>query len=225
MRRISSALLMTGLLLAAAARGQDSSRPPWKWTDEERIAKRYDPASMRSRENAYVAGTEGAAVAAGRDVVQGDKNPELFLPFELYQDLLMRVFSPVPEASQVFRDVYQSKSGGIRIDDDFWQRLERTARPYLDSIETQRALAKEYQTAHPGRRAEIDRQAEDFGKEACRLNAQNLETARATFGREAFDRFLYEAVATGTSSISVNGTSVDSDLSADHLRYLAGGCQ
>ncbi|MEP7012583.1 MAG: hypothetical protein ABJC13_19855 [Acidobacteriota bacterium] len=224
MRMISSALLITGLLLAAAARGQDSPRPPWKWTDEERISKRYDPSSMRSRENAYVAETEGALDAAGRDVVQGDKNPELFLPIELYQDLLMRAFSPLPEASQGFRDEYQSKSGGIRIDNDFWQRLEQVARPYLDSIKAQRALAKEYQTAHPGRRAEIDRQAEEFGKKDCRLHAQSLETARATFGREAFDRFLYEAIAPGTLSVSVYGTSVDSNVSADHLRYLAGGC-
>ncbi len=225
MRRITAALPMVVLTFAVAARGQGSQRPPWKWTDEERIAKRYDPASMHSREDAYVAKTEGAAVAIGRDVVDGDKNPGLFLPIDLYRALLMRAFSPVPEASQVFRDGYQSKSGGLRIDDDFWQRLERTARPYLDSIETQRALGKEYQTAHPGRRAEIDRQADEFGKEDCRLRVQNLETARATFGREAFDRFLYEAVAPGSFSTSVNGTSDDSLISADHLRYLAGGCQ
>lgn len=216
MRRISSALLMTGLLVAAAARGQDSPRPPWKWTDEERIAKRYDPSSMRSRESAFFADTP----SAGRDVVQGAKNPELFLPWELYQSLLMRAFSPLPEASQVFRDVYQERFGGAWFGDDFWQRLERTARPCLDSIETQRALAEEYQTAHPGRRAEIDRQADEFSKKDCRLRVQNLEAARATFGREAFDRFLYEAVAP-----SMFSASVDNFVSADHLRYLAGGCQ
>ncbi|MEP7013376.1 MAG: hypothetical protein ABJC13_23900 [Acidobacteriota bacterium] len=225
MRRIAAALLIVVPTLAGAAHGQDSPRPPWKWTDEERIAKRYDPSSMHSRENDYIAKTEGAAVAIGRDVVDGDKNPELFLPSEVYQGLLRRAFSSVPEASQVFRDGYQSKSGGLRIDDDFWQRLERTARPYLDSTKAQLALVKEYQTAHPGRRAEIDRQADERGITDCRLVIQNLEAARATFGREAFDRFLYEAVAPGMSSISVNGASVDSYLSADHLRYLAGGCQ
>ena len=225
MRRIAAALLMVVPTLASGAHGQDSPRPPWKWTDEERIAKRYDPSSMRSREDAYVAETEGAAVAKGRDVVQGDKNPELFLPSELYRGLLMRAFSPVPEASQGFRDGYQSKSAGLRIDDDFWQRLERTARPYLDSIKAQLALVKEYQTAHPGRRAEIDRQDDERGMTDCRLVIQNLEAARATFGREAFDRFLYEAVAPSMLSASVFGTSDDSYVSADHLRYLAGGCQ
>ncbi len=225
MRRITAALPMIVLTFAVAARGQESQRQPWKWTDEERIAKRFDPSSMHSREDAYVAKTEGAAVAIGREVVDGDKNPELFLPTELYRNLLMRAFSPVPEASQVFRDVYQSKSGGLRIDDDFWRRLERTARPYLDSIETQRALGKEYQTAHPGRRAEIDRQEAERGMTDCRLVIQNLASARATFGWEAFDRFLYEAVAPGSFSMSVNGTSDDSLISADHLRYLAGGCQ
>lgn len=219
MSQIASAVFMTGLFLAAAARGQDSPRPPWKWTDEERLAKRYDPSSMRSRESAFFADTPGAT-PAGRDVVQGAKDPELFLPWELYQSLLMRAFSPLPEASQVFRDVYQERFGGAWFGGDFWQRLEQTARPYLDSIKTQRALAKEYQEAHPGRRAEIDRQADEFGKEDCRLRVQSLETVRATFGREAFDRFLYEAVAASSFH-----ASVDNFVSADHLRYLAGGCQ
>jgi hypothetical protein len=132
----------------------------------------------------------------------------------------MRTFSPLPEASQVFRNEFQSRFGGAWFDGDFWQRLEQAARPYLDSIKAQRALAKEYQVAHPGRRAEIDRQGDERDKEACRLRAQSLETVRATFGREAFDRFLYEAVAPG-----IFHASVDSYVSADHLRYLAGGCQ
>lgn len=208
------------LLLAGPVLGQDPTKKNWQWTDEERLARRYDLSSMHSRESAYIAKTEGAAVAAGRDVVEGDRNPELFLPFELYRGLLMRAFSPLPEASQVFRDGFQERSGDEWFGHDFWQRLEQTARPYLDSIEAQRSLAKEYQTAHPGRRAEIDRQSEDFGKADCRLRAQNLEAARAIFGREAFDRFLYEAVAPDMMMISVS-----SEVSADHLRHLAGGCQ
>ncbi len=219
MRRIAAVLLIAVLTLAAGVRGQDSPQPPWRWTDEERLAKRYDPSSMRSRESAYIADTAGA-LPAGRDIVQGAKDPALFLPFELYRSLLMRTFSPLPEASQVFRDGYQERFGGAWFGGDFWQRLEQTARPYLDSIRAQRALAKEYQEAHPGRRAEIDRQADEFGKTDCRLRVQSLETVRATFGREAFDRFLYEAVAA-----SMVHASVDSYVSADHLRYLAGGCQ
>jgi hypothetical protein len=175
---------------------------------------------MRSRESAYIADIAGAT-PAGRDVVQGNKNPELFLPFELYQDLLMRAFSPVPEVSQAYRDEYLSRSGGSRFDNDFWQRLEQTARPYLDAIKAQRALVKEYQEAHPGRRAEIDRQADARGTEDCRLLVQSLETVRATFGREAFDRFLYEAVASSMTHASGSGGGI----SADQLRYLAGGCQ
>ena len=220
MRRISSLFFMACLSVAMAARGQDSPRPAWQWTDEERLAKRYDPSSMRSRESAYVERSEGRVVAAGRDIVQGERDPELFLPFELYQSLLMQAFSPLPEASEVFRDGYKERSGGAWFGDDFWQRLEQSARLYLDSIKAQRARAKEYQTAHPGRRAEIDLEADEFGKAACRLRIQSLETVRATFGREAFDRFLYEAVAPSQFS-----SSVDSDVTADRLRYLAGGCQ
>lgn len=219
MRRISPALLVTALFLADGARGQDSPRPAWQWTEEERIAKRYDPSSMRSREGAFFADTPGP-LHRGRDVVEGAKNPALFLPFELFQSLLMKTFSPLPEASQVFRDVYQERFGGAWFGDDFWQRLEQTARPYLDSIRTQRARAKEYQEAPPERRAEIDSQADELGQEACRLRVQSLETVRAAFGREAFDRFLYEAVAA-----SMFHASVDSHVSADHLRHLAGGCQ
>ena len=219
MRKIVAGFCLSLLFLSAPILGHDPAKEIWQWTDEERLTERFDAASMRSRESAYLANKTGVP-AMGRDVVRGETNPELFLPFELYQSLLRQAFSSSPEASQVFRDGFQERYGGKWFGDDFWRRLEQTARPYLESLKAQLALATEYQGARPGRRAEIDREADDSGTAACRLLAQNLEAARTAFGREAFDRFLYEAVAPGQFSVSVVG-----DVNADQIRFLAGGCR
>lgn len=73
----------TGLGVAA---GRASSSPPtaqkakakpaWEWTDEERLAARYDPANLQARRGAYQK-KMGAKATPEYDSIEGKKNPEL----------------------------------------------------------------------------------------------------------------------------------------------------
>src|SRR5258708_14734525 len=84
------ALACAALALTSLA----SSKRPWEWTDDERIASRFAAQEIEQRANAYKAShpkttldarTSGVGV---RYVIDGRRNPELFMRHELFEDLL-----------------------------------------------------------------------------------------------------------------------------------------
>jgi len=89
-------LLLSGLL-AMPLSGADSVRQPaWSLTTEERLAIRLDAAKMRQRE---IARSESQRSVTAEPVVpryetyviDGCRDPELFLPTELFDALLLRL--------------------------------------------------------------------------------------------------------------------------------------
>jgi hypothetical protein len=102
---------MLVLLIGSAAKAEvrksgDIAKPAWEWTVDERLAQRFAPKAMEARAAEHAAEeraflrrfpeaandfpeTKGTGSPQhDTDSIDGDKTPELFLPFELFDHLL-----------------------------------------------------------------------------------------------------------------------------------------
>lgn len=74
------------------AQTSERRKQPWDYTDEERLEKRFDPASIRERAEQEFAESRlprTESLPETRNFIDGRKNPELFMPWELFQTMLM----------------------------------------------------------------------------------------------------------------------------------------
>lgn len=193
------------LLIATLSEAGSAGRRPWQWTVEERLALRFDPEHIKARRLAQQAddpraATDGSATGtAGRRVtiygIDGARNPELFLPHELFDGLLTG-FTPDLELRARQRQSFARAIRAFGYDDaEFWRRLEVVSAEYV-------ALK------YDGR---ADRTA------LCRARHAALQAARNTFG--GFDVFLYTVIA--PSARKAVTSEVDD---AARLRDEAVGC-
>jgi hypothetical protein len=202
-----------------------SAKPAWEWSDEERVRVRFDPTSVRERAAAHAAGITQPSVHSQAQpseqsrpsqqyFIDGSRNPELFLPDELLDSLLVGLHS-----NAAFRtNARHALAGGIRemgyAEDEFWARLQRLSAPYL-------ALK-----SHPGngnllRLKTPDGKLASFPIDVDRCVARHnlLQAARTTFGAEKFQRFLYTEVAPEVQ----RGEAAQIDPSQE-LLFVARGC-
>lgn len=196
------ALLLIATLSDAGATG----RRPWQWTVEERLAVRFDPEHIKARRLAQLAddpraATDGSATGtAGRRVtiygIDGARNPELFLPHELFDGLLTG-FTPDLELRARQRQSFARAIRAFGYDDaEFWRRLE--------------VVSAEYVALKYG-----DGRADWTAR--CRARHAALQAARNTFG--GFDVFLYTVIAPSARKV------VTSDVDdAARLRDETAGC-
>lgn len=206
--------IVLGLTLAALPSSSAAqSKAAWDWTVDERLAARFDPAKIRERDEAYVAKYSAAhpelrsehdtAHTGLRYRIDGTRNPELFLPHELFDHLLRGVASEERMRSNVR---WESAAGlrGAGFDPDlFWPALESLSASYIPWI---------------GKRGGLSRHD---AYERCHARYVALEAARQRFGATQFDRMLYTVVA--PQSQFVVGTSFPNP--AEDLRREATGCQ
>ncbi len=133
------ACLLGALLFAASGQAQslaEAERRPWEWTLEERLKERLDAVKIRERDAAAdpreTAGSSNktddiAVVAKDRPFeyrIDGRRNPELFLSFELVDTLLTGLsHDEATRASQ--RQHKQKAIRSLGYDDQaFWASLE-----------------------------------------------------------------------------------------------------
>lgn len=220
MRDVGAAVLACLLLCAAPVQTQDyDANPPpvpqkrsWEWSIEERLAHRFHPAAIRARASAYRAAHpsveqhDGGLAANQRPdsrrgvsyVIDGTRNPELFLPHENFQTLLTGVVAPEPLRGQQ-RAYYRAAIIDFGFDDvDFWRDLEAAVAPFLS----------------------VSADAFDGSDDMCRARHKALESARAYFGATLFDRFMYTVVAPSKQHAS---TTNEVDPAAA-LRRNGAGC-
>jgi hypothetical protein len=213
------AIVVRGGALGAQPAGVDSPRPsepehkqPWEWTIEERLAARLDPVNIAERHEVEEIKDRAAGIVrraranAGphRHSIDGDRNPELLLPHELFDNLVTGLAS-----GELRRRKRESLRAGILasgFDEElFWSQLYSAASEYVD----------EY--AYPRSDGAVVR--EDRGR--CRASFTALTNARQIFGQDRFDRFLYEVVA---PRIRLAWATTAEDP-ATELRFVTGGCQ
>ncbi|HJQ35680.1 MAG TPA: hypothetical protein VKB93_00945 [Thermoanaerobaculia bacterium] len=204
----------------------------WEWTLEERLAKRLDVQQIRERDAAREenVGTPQWMRVPGAEspqyVIDGQRDPELFMPFELFVSLLRGVTPPTPGIDPTSRDFareqYRSRIAEFGWQEElFWKTVEIASAEYLRYDTERLALRLEQiQTLPPPeRRRKLEGQIEGLSHKQCVARAEALRTVRAKLGAESFDRFLYGVVAPGMALMSSDPDD------ASRLRFLEGGCR
>jgi len=221
--------VLIGLIAALAAANvsaqsaKSSPKTIWNWTIDERLAQRFDRDSIQERALAYRPGnaevrsqsmpanSDGAATTPHFEyIIDGHRNPELFLPHELY-DMLLSGLTPDESLRIKQRSFYEPLLKQMGYDAAaFWNALTSVNGEYL--------LVK-FGDRPSGFASKATMQAEVNAR--CRARFKALEAARRLFGRTAFDRLLYTVIApTTTESMS---TTSDAHLE-DDLRSAERGC-
>ena len=142
--------------------------------------------------------------------IDGAENPDLFLPFELFGQLLRGVDWNVPA---IDRDVERAilapkiKSFGYE-PGTFWAALGTVSKRYFEVRDGTQPSASSHAKPKAAQHIAL-----------CRERQTALAAARSYFGHEKFDRFLYQVVAPTLSSSS------RAPDEAQGLRYMAGGCR
>jgi hypothetical protein len=218
---------------AEAPKSSDVQKPAWEWTVNERLAKRFAPQAMEARaaeheakdkallsrfpeaanEFPEVKGTGSSQQAT--DSIDGDKTPELFLSFELFDHLLdMGLTSGADFES---RTIIEERAVALGFGRELWKRLGKAAAPYLElQRENERRARAQRSPSRPVDSLKMDNDAIHY----CRARAQALAAAKAEFGVEPLLRLLYLGVTPtfGKSYVVKDGT-------ADRLRFIEGGCR
>ena len=172
MKRLLIAVLVSIPLLAQS---------PEEWDIERRLAERFDETRNAERVAALVARfpqlafkPEENAPGSRYYVIEGERNPELFLPHELFEGLVDKI-----EPGKTPPDAFGTNLSDFGFDAaTFWPKLEQLSAGY-------REIQYKYKTAE-------ERVAR------CRALIDAFDAARAAFGRKEFDAFLYKAVASAT---------------------------
>ncbi|HKO54863.1 MAG TPA: hypothetical protein VJ276_03230 [Thermoanaerobaculia bacterium] len=204
------------LLLAA------TEKPAWQWTDQERIAARVDRAHAQARvqaarsagdvQAASTMATDGKQVT---DVIDGKRNPELFLPTELFEAAI-NLGLIIPDD---WRETWANGAAAAGLPADFWERLPVVAEPFVNDLRRRQDLFELARDADAGERVKYDRQLAALAATLCRDRAMSLAAARKEFG-EPLDRFLYLTVAAGKSI-----TWFDEDQDRAYLEQHSRGCR
>jgi hypothetical protein len=205
------------VLLALAALPSFSiaqERTPWEWTIEQRLDARFDPIRIRERDEAYVAKYRAAhpELRADKDRaphtgmryrIDGARNPELFLPHELFDHLLRGVTSEAGMRSRMRQNSAADLKAAGFDPNSFWPALESLSAQYLPLMQRQGS------------------QSRGDHYEKCHARYAALQSARKWFGPTTFDRMLYTVIASKTD-FSV-GTSFPNPK--EDLRREANGCE
>lgn len=201
-------LVVLALFVIAVAGSSSASEPvlkqAWEWSVEERIASRTSVGLARERMRPSNAQERGLA-----DRFTGKTHRELFLPYEVFESLMNMGFDGDAQSSQTGRKGFARDLKRHGLPGDFWERLWTLSAVYWTNARAMKDLDP--------------RSADDAAalKHAalCRSRAQALAAARAEFGQERFDRFLYEVIAVKMFYFA------DRLPEREILRKLDGGCR
>ena len=158
-------------------------KPAAEWTDEERIAARYDPVLIAERNEAHykehpedreVPSASAYSAPEHRTTsitVDGKRNPELLLPHELFEGIVAGVDPDHPDLRIRQRALLAPGLRELGIScDQFWADLSATASDYART-----------RWSRP--------------KDLCIMRNAALQAAEAKIGRETLYRVFYEVMA------------------------------
>src|ERR1041385_1301564 len=178
------ALLIASVSFGGADSMRQQAKAAWDWTVDERLAARLETVSP-TRGKRIVAAAAGTSQGGGGGFVtatiDGRKNPELFLPHELF-DALLTGFMADESLRAKQRGLYWPLIPSLGHDDEqFWSILQ--------------SLSSSYLPYRFGSRTGSKQDVAEWTAAKCRERYRALETARTIFGRRDFDRLLYVVVA------------------------------
>lgn len=124
------------------------------------------------------------------NVIDGTRDPELFTPPELFDELVSAAY----HADVEVRELEDDFDG--RLPADFWARLQAALAPYLAIVSETRGLVGQIGAADRFERARLEALLDDSTIRACSARSRAMQSARRELG-DLFDRFLYDAVTDG----------------------------
>jgi hypothetical protein len=142
---------------------------------------------------------------------------ELFLPFEVFRNFVDLAFDP--RSRDTFRHFSVGEVRNAGLPPDFWERLDPIIAFHVADVRAERDLLTSRSKLSGPARARVAAALELKRADVCRSRANALAAARKTFGREHFDRFLYEYVAINMFQIT------DRLATAEQFRQWEGGCR
>src|ERR1051325_4189236 len=201
-------------------------RPAWQFTDQERVALRTNPALARERVaerrervgggKLHATSLDGQQLA---DSLDGRTHPELFLPFEVFRHFVVLAFAEDARLRDIVRHGMDADVKKAGLPPDFWERFERVIAFHVADLRAERDLLASRSKASGAARERVEKTLELKRSDVCRSRADALAAARTAFGRDRFDRFLYDAVAIHMFQIT------DRLPTAEELRRWEGGCR
>jgi len=202
---------ITWLILAAAVLFLAATSPPlepWKWTLDQRMAARFDSvsraarvASAHDRESQLHRRNPSALsmpnTPAASDIIDGSSHPELFTPTELFEHFVWMAYTL---DSPVWRESMRQRSDDILRTDADWRKLDAIVAAYAQNLRRESELSQRQGQSSAAQRRELLREQSLVLADRCSIERQALRAARATFGVDRFNRFLYLVAARGYSS-------------------------
>ena len=190
-------------------------KPAWEWTPAERAQSRRDAGERRERVAAFrgkqsVVSQAIDGVPRPADVIDGKRNPELFFVSELFEYLVRSSFVTLPT---VYPQVVQQRSSDLFRNPAEWNQFTAIASDYAGVVRQELDAAKALD-ADRVRALQTDK---------CVAAARALREARRTFGRQRFDRMLYETVP--VSLVTSFSADTDFDLSIGRALEREERCQ
>ncbi|HYO75119.1 MAG TPA: hypothetical protein VE010_01550 [Thermoanaerobaculia bacterium] len=165
------------LVLAAVLPSSLYAREPWTLTVAERLEKRFDPVHAAERILAQTRMGPSDRKAPGF-VIDGSRNPDLFLPSELMSFLLSHANSGDAVHRHAGRAAYEPVIVTMNWPvTDFWADLEVSAAPHAQLVRENLDSIHDAETS----------------RRICRSKHDALQAMRSRYDR--FDEFLYRAVA------------------------------
>lgn len=192
--------VVLALLVVTTAGAQErlpKATEAWKWTIDQRIAVRFDPAAMAERRQIHMRHVDGDPdYNPSAVVIEGEANPELFMPYELMTFLIVDSDPRYPTARLRYEPILPRFGWKP---ETFWDEVRSVAADYI-----------QLQQKNP-------QPTDDVSRQLCSLRATILGEMRQKYPR--FDEFLYVVVAPGRTYFS------DDVRPASWLRWLDGGCK
>jgi hypothetical protein len=212
------------ILLCAVSVFAQQAKAPWTLTVDERIALRTSPELATERVGGGKRLQTSSESVANRNVAadafNGQTHPELFLPHEVFEEVISLAFLASPRTSEVVRTGFLPEVKQHGLPPDFWQRLEAVSAVYAsDSRAVDDLISADIPQGRSPARQRLEEALALKHADACRSRADALAAARKEFGRERFDRFLYEVIAVNMFY------TADRLLDPEVLRQAERGCR
>lgn len=193
-------MLLLAAVIATVPLIAQSPKEPWMLTVEERIALctddaaaaarvRADRASERPAVTYKVDGTASDPAGTLYDVIVGSRDPQLFFPHDLFDNLAKMAYAEEFETRLAYRESKEDDRKAIGLPADFWESLEVISAAY-------RADRRDAEHYALSQRPESEKHAakEVAYKRMCRDRRAAMREAEERFGAK-FTQFLYTAVA------------------------------
>lgn len=196
----------------------DERVPAHKMPDLERIQRRLHAGDNELRRLRAEMDDE---IGGGRTgiVVIGKHTPELLMRWELMNHVEGAFSSEVHFAKYTPR--WQKRGAAKLLGENYLERLQNVMAPLVNAQKELARLQAGMKALQGDELAAAQKEHSRVMKSVCPLRARAMADGQKEFGAEAFDRFLYEAVA--ADAIITTSPMTPEDM-LDMVQWLDEGC-